>query len=120
MKQLRVMAWLWVAVLLTTGLAGGLVVSRLGWALAMGLAIYGGNTEPLRPELPFPWLVLLLCAVSSAAGLVWGLRDRRRSSEAPEPSALRALLPLVLAYLGGLVAAILPFIHVFRLWRAIG
>ncbi len=120
MKQLRVLAWLWVAVLLGTGLLGGLMVSRVGWALAMGLAIYGGNTEPVRPDLLFPWWGFGLMALTSVVGLAWALSDHRRGVGPGSASKLRAMLPLSLSYLGGLLAALLPFFQVFRLWSSIG
>jgi uncharacterized membrane protein YedE/YeeE len=117
MKKLRVLAWLWVSVLLGAGLAGGLVMSRVGFALAMSLAIYGGNTEPARPELSYPWIVFALALVVSVSCLAWGLRDAKRGEE--ERSLLRRFGPLAAAYLGGLLAALLPFIHLFRLFDLI-
>ncbi len=34
------------------------VLIRLGPDLAMGAQFYEGNTEPIRPELPFPWAMV--------------------------------------------------------------
>ncbi len=120
MKQLRVLAWLWVTVLLATGLAGGVVVTRVGGALAMGMAIYTGNTEPVRPELPYAWWVFGLAAALSVVGLGWGLFRRRRPPAKPGVSPLLALLPLALAYGGGLAAALLPFFQIYRLFSQVG
>ncbi len=119
MKKLSVFAWLWITVLLGTGLLGGLVVSRVGWSIAMGLAIYAGDTEPVQPDLPYPWLVFCLAVVVSLGGLTWGLMRSRRPAGQPS-SPLRSALPLALAYLGGLFAAVLPFLQLYRLWSQVG
>ncbi len=117
MKKLRILAWLWVSVLLFTGGVGCVVVSKVGWSLAMGLAIYAGNTEPGRPDLPFPWLLFAVGALMAMGGLAWVLWRRRAAG--PAPSGLAAILPLAVAYLGGLLAAVLPFVQVYRLWSQI-
>ena len=53
------------------------IVVETGPALAMGLAIYGGNTEPELPTLVFPWAAFAvptaLAAVSFAASFRWPL-----------------------------------------------
>jgi hypothetical protein len=118
MKRLRVLAWLWVSVLLGTGLAGGLVISRVGWSLAMALAIYGGNTEPARPALGYPWWAFALAAALSVGGLAWGVRDAKRPADSR--SVLARFGPLAAAYLGGLLAALLPFLQLYRLFERIG
>ncbi len=117
MKRLRVLAWLWVTVLLGTGLAGGLVVHKVGWSLAMAMCIYGGDTEPMRPDLPYPWLVFGLAAAVSVVGLAWALYHRHRAT--PQ-QGITPFLPLALAYLAGIFAAGLPFIQLYRLWSQIG
>lgn len=117
MRFLRMFAWLWVAALLATGVAGGVLMDRVGWALAQGMAIYGGDTEPARVDLPFAWHWLAVAAALALGGLGWAARDRRRAAlgDAPGRSLLRAALPLAVAYLGALGAALLPFVHLFRL-----
>jgi len=120
MKQFSVLAWLWVAVLLATGFVGGVLVPRVGWALAMGFAIYTGNTEPVRPELPYPWWFFGLAAALSAAGLGWWLYRRHRATPTTDPAPLLSLLPLALAYVGGLAAALLPFFQIYRLFSLVG
>jgi len=120
MKQISVLAWLWVAVLLATGALGGVLITRVGWALAMGMAIYTGNTEPVRPELSYPWWVFGLTTALSLAGLGWELYHRRRPPPAMAPSLLLSLLPLGLAHLGALAAATLPFFQIYRLFSLIG
>ena len=118
-KKLGVLAWLWVSVLLTVGAVGGLVVSRVGWSLAMMLAIYGGNTEPVRPELPYPWLFFALAVIAGAGGLIWALRVRQRPDDDKEGMGLANVAPFVLAYAGGLFSAVLPFIQLYRLWSTV-
>ncbi len=121
MKKHRFLAWVWVGALLTTGALGGLVVSRVGWSLAMALAIYGGDTEPMRPDLPYPWLVFGLSAVLVVVGVVWGFSRRDRPPDGDtKPHLLLAALPLVVAYGGSVAAALLPFVQIYRLWASIG
>jgi hypothetical protein len=120
MKRLRVLAWLWVTVLLGAGLGGGVVVSRVGWSLAMMMAMYGGDTEPVRPDLPYPWLGFAAAAALAFAGLGWGMLRRRPRGQGPAPSGLVIVLPLVLAYLGALAAVLLPFVQLYRLWAQLG
>lgn len=116
MNRLRVLAWLWVTVLLGAGLGGGVMVSRVGWSLAMMLAMYGGDTEPARPDLPYPWWVFALAVALASAGLGWGMVQRRRSADGPASAGFLAVLPLALAYLGALAAVLLPFLQLYRLW----
>jgi hypothetical protein len=118
MKRLRVLAWLWVGLLIVTGAAGAAVVSRVGWSLAMALAIYGGNTEPARPVLAYPWGVFALGLAAALAGLGWQLWERRLAARAD--AERQRLMPLVVAYLGGLLTAILPFVQLARLWSRVG
>ena len=121
MTKYRVMAWLWVSVLLLTGGLGGLVISRVGWALAMALAMYGGDTDPGRPDLPYPWLVFGIALLMGVGGLAWGFRGRDRQREGqPSPPLVEVLAPVVLAYAGGLLAILLPFFQIYRLWAALG
>jgi hypothetical protein len=120
MKRLRIFAWLWVTVLFGTGLAGGIVVSRVGWALAMGAAIYGGNPEPSHPVLPFPWRIFGIAVALALGGLGLGMIQRRRRGSTAAPSGLVTLLPLGLAYVGGLLATLIPFVQIYRLWSLTG
>jgi hypothetical protein len=116
MRALRVLAWVWVSLLLVTGAAGGILMDRVGWALAMGLSIYGGDTEPVRVEMPYAWSWFVVAATLAICGLAWSVFERRRAAhQAPKPSVLRAALPLALTYLGALTAAVMPFVHLFRL-----
>ena len=59
------------------GLGLAWVVIETGPALAMGLAIYGGNTEPDLPTLVFPWAVFALptalAAITFVASFRWPL-----------------------------------------------
>ena len=119
MKRFGVMAWLWVGALLAAGLGGGLVVSRVGWSLAMGLAIYGGNTEPVRPDLPFPWTVFVLAVLAAVAGLAWSAVAERRRAPGQTAGLVETVAPYAVAYAGGLLAAVLPFIQIYRLWSVV-
>jgi hypothetical protein len=127
MRTLRVLAWVWVGVLALTGLGGGVIIDRVGWALAEGLTIYTGNTEPVHVELPYPWGLYALCVIVAAAGLGWGVQGRRAHRGSPEPPSapptpaawLRSVGPITLAYAGGVCAALLPFIQLYRLFSAV-
>ncbi len=66
-------------VLFVLGMAPVLIY--LGPDLAMGAQFYEGNTEPIRPELPFPWLsVGLLIVVGLGVELAGFLRERPKLS----------------------------------------
>ena len=116
MKQrtfLRAVLGLWHTVVLShliVGIGGAFVVSNNGWALVMGLAIITGNTEPVRPELAYPWswtgCATVVCVVGFLIQLV-----RRRQASSP-----RVFLGATVAYLGSLAAALVPFLHLARLW----
>jgi len=119
MRSFGLLAWVWVLLLGLSGLGGSIVVSRVGWSLAMGLAIYTGNTEPLRPALPFPWAALGACLAVAALGALSAIWTRRRARARGEaPSALHAFAALAAAYAGAVLAALLPFVQVFRLFGA--
>lgn len=59
----------WVAAL---GFAG--VLTAVGGPLAMGVQIYGGNTEVVAPRLPFPWGAVGLALALALGALVQALR----------------------------------------------
>jgi hypothetical protein len=89
--------------LVLSGLVGAPVAAWLGPYLAMGLAIWGGwTTEPAQPALAFPWLLLLAGIVA----WVGGLRLQSRSQGA-----------ILLTQGAALLVALLPWVHIWRLWR---
>lgn len=78
----------------------------LGPHVAMGLAIWSGaTTEPSYPELAFPWLLWLLGLIAWAVGL----RLQSRGSWA-----------IWLTQGAAALVAVLPWIHLGRLWRLAG
>ncbi|MEL6346475.1 MAG: hypothetical protein AAFV53_25415 [Myxococcota bacterium] len=88
--------------LILSGLLGALVMAWLGPTLGMGLAIWSGaTTEPTMPSRVFPWLWLV-------AGLAaWGVGIRMKSRR-------RWAIPLMQG--GGILVAVLPWVHLWRLW----
>ena len=79
-------------------------VAKLGSTMAMGVAMYGGNAEPLRPELGFPWLLTVLAVLM----LVGGMLMERRG---------QLLYGSLVAHGGALFGLAVPF---FQLWRLYG
>lgn len=78
----------------------------LGPYLAMGAAMYTGNTEPQQPAAPYPWgLFLLGCAVA-VGSVVLARREPAREAFA------HALLHAAAIFL-----ALLPFWQLYRLYR---
>jgi hypothetical protein len=88
--------------MLAAALVGAAAVARFGPPLAMGLALYGGETEPLLPALPYPWSATALLGALVGAGL---LLERRG----------RALPGALLAHGAALLALALPFWQLARL-----
>lgn len=89
--------------LVASGLLGVPVAAGLGPYLAMGLAIWSGaTTEPAMPQLGYPWLLL-------GAGLaVWGTGLRLKG---------RGWGAILLTQGGAALVAVLPWLHLWRLWR---
>lgn len=87
------------------GVVGAVTLSLFGPDLAMGAAIYGGNTEPNRPDLPYPWFFFTLGCAMCLGGLVL----LRKGDTA------RLVLSSALIGLGDLVLVILPFAQLYRL-----
>lgn len=79
-------------------------VHWLGGTMAMGLAMYGGNTEPLRPALDFPWPLSALAALLLVGGMVLERRGK-------------LLYGSLVAHGGALFGLAVPFFH---LWRLVG
>jgi len=88
--------------MVASGLIGAPVAAWLGPYLAMGLAIWGGwTTEPTAPVLGYPWLL-------TVAGLVaWGLGLRLQS---------RTPRAIWLTQGAAVLVALLPWVHLWRLW----
>lgn len=94
----RLISHLSIASAWAAALIGALTTVAVGPPLAMGATIWLGNTEPVRPSLPYPWLVLV--GLGLAGGLAW--RHPRGS---------------VLAHACAIAAALLPFVQLYRLWQ---
>lgn len=88
--------------LVLSGVVGAPVMVWLGPPLAMALAIWSGHTtEPTMPAARFPWILW-------AGGIcLWGAGMALKS----RPQGSIALLNV-----GGVLAAIAPWIHLWRLW----
>lgn len=82
----------------SAALIGAAAVALVGPPLAMGATIWLGNTEPERPALAYPWLLLALLGL--AGGIAW----RHPKGAVP-------------AHVIAIVAALLPFWQLYRLWR---
>jgi len=117
LRLLRALGWLWALLLLAAGLGGGVAVGRTGWALAMGAAIYMGNTEPSEPDLAYPWAGFALGAAAVLMGGAWQLHLRR---DQERPAGWRGALPWMLVYAGALFTALLPFVQLYRLFQLTG
>lgn len=92
--------------LVLAGLLGVVVACTTGPALAMGLAILGGHTEPVMPELDFPWIIWVACVLGAALGKV--LADR-----AAHPNVRRGWR--VTALVSAVACAIVPLVQLGRL-----
>jgi|GEM_PF-6330843 len=104
--MLRLWADTSAASLLAAGVLGAIVATTTGPYIAMALAIYGGNTEPLEPSLAYPWLVF-----GAALGL--GGVGRFKVTRTDDPARRRTWSGLVLA--AALAVALLPILHMARL-----
>ncbi len=82
----------------SAALIGAVAVALVGPPLAMGATIWLGNTEPVEPVLAYPWLLLLLLVLAG------GLLTRHPKGAVP-------------AHALAIVAALLPFWQLYRLWR---
>lgn len=101
MKLLSLAARLGSGGMVLAALVGAPVAAFLGPSLAMGFVIWSGQTtEPVQPDLSYPWLALL------ALLAVWGWSVQRR----PEAWWTHALVQVSAA-----AAALLPWIHLWRL-----
>jgi hypothetical protein len=85
---------------------GTVAAVTLGPYLAMGACFYLGNTEPIEPQAPYPWGLLITCVALGLAALALG---RARPA--------REALAHTLLHLATVAAALLPFLHLFRLWQ---
>lgn len=91
---------------LVAGLLGAAATIRFGPALAMGMAIYGGNTEPLTPAAPYPWGLYAL-------GLLLFLGGITLDKFVPK----HTILAHAIGHGGGLFTALIPFVHLWHLWE---
>lgn len=94
------------ASLVVAGILGSVVATTTGPYIAMGVAIYGGNTEPVEPLLPFPWLVF-------ATAIGCGILGRVQVARTEPGGRQRAWSGLVLA--GAIAVAAVPVVHLVRL-----
>lgn len=85
------------------GLVGAWATTRFGPSLAMSYAILTGNTEPQTPAVPYPWGIWATCVALVLGGLVLHRR--------------RPLWGMALLELGAASTALIPFLHLYRLWR---
>jgi len=105
-RVLRIWADTSAASLLAAGILGSVVCSTTGPYIAMALAIYGGQTEPVEPSLGYPWLVF-------AATLAMGVGGRVMVHRSAESASKRTWSGLVLAAATAL--ALLPVVQIVRL-----
>ncbi len=86
------------------GLVGAYTTTRYGRDLAMGVAIWMGNTEPRVPSAPYPWGLYGLGAGVALAGLVL------------ERSTKKGIIPgHAMMHGGAYFTAIVPFYHLYLL-----
>ncbi len=104
--MLRIWADTTVASLLAGGILGAGVCATTGPYIAMGLAIYGGHTEPVEPSLGYPWTVF-------AAALVMGMFGRLMVHRSKGLARQRTWSGFVLA--AAVALAVLPLVHVAQL-----
>lgn len=88
------------------GLVGAYTTTHYGRDLAMGMAIYAGNTEPNVPWAPYPWGLFALGVALAVAGFAL---ERVRED--------RAVVGHALMHLGAYWTALVPFVHLYELWR---
>ena len=91
---------------LAAAVIGTVVAITLGPFLAMGACFYMGNTEPVKPSATYPWLPLLAIVALGVGAM--GLGRARPAREALAHGVL---------HFAAIAAALLPFLHLFRLWR---
>ncbi len=91
---------------IAAGCIGAVATLAVGGPLAMGAAIYLGNTEPTMPHAPYPTLLAFLALVAAAVGAVL---ERKMD---------RTLPGAILSHAGAVAFALLPFVHLYRLWAA--
>jgi len=94
--------------LVAAGILGAFIAPTTGPALAMGMAILMGHTEPVMPELPFPWL--FWGATIGAVVVCKILADR---SENPARKRGWRVAELVSA----VACVVIPLVQVWRLVR---
>lgn len=102
----RVLSTMSLASALAAALVGTVATIALGPFLAMGAAVYLGNTEPILPAAPYPWALLAACGAVGAGGLLLGRARPHREA-----------LAHAVVHLAAIAAALLPFLHLFRLWQ---
>jgi hypothetical protein len=90
--------------LFVAGVILSFVSMGLGAPLAMMVAMYVGNTEPMTPHAGYPW------GVAGAALAVWifGLFLEYRVG--------RVWLGVVLSHVGAVAFVFAPILHLYRLW----
>ena len=92
--------------LILGGLVGAAAIATVGPWLAMGLAIWSGQTtEPTLPALSYPWGWTAVAVAVWAAG-TW--REHHRAGGRLYPA---------LSWGGGVAVALLPMV---QLWRLLG
>ena len=99
----------WLASHLVAGLLGAVVISLFGDELALGVAIYAGNTEPTQPTLGYPWLVYCFFCAISLGGLYLATMQR----------GLLSTAALAVSHACAVCTVLLPFWQLWRLHQAI-
>ena len=92
--------------LVLAGLLGVVVACTTGPSLAMGMAILGGNTEPVMPELAFPWVIWVVCVTGALLGRV-------SAERAVHPNFRRGWR--VAALVSAVACVIVPLVQLARL-----
>jgi hypothetical protein len=102
---LKILSSLSTGGLVLGGAVGAAAIYNVGPFLAMGLAIWSGQTtEPIQPALPYPWGLTVLGCIGWGIG-VWG-----------EHRGGGGRLYAVLSWSGGILVALLPMLQLWRLW----
>lgn len=86
------------------GLVGAYTTTHYGRELAMGAAIYGGNTEPRVPYAPYPWWLYGVGLGVAVLGLIVERTFKRHP-----------LLGHALMHGGAYLTAVVPFYHLYLL-----